>query len=137
MHTGKELGMTVILSAQDAAKLAAALSPATVAMGQLRLTATNGFELSVERPSPGTTRVSAGLPGFTFTADLATSAAIALSSSLTGEASPAPVEMSCYDDGLGDYIRIDASTVATQPVYFLNEAHPGIAQFASGTAVSE
>ncbi|WP_132900696.1 hypothetical protein [Mycobacteroides abscessus] len=129
--------MTVILSAQDASKLAAALSPAGTAMGQLRLTTTNGFELTVDRPTPGTTRVSAGLPGFTFTADLATLAASALSSSLMGEASPAPVEMSCYDDGLGDYIRIDPNTVATQPVYFLNEAHPGIAQSASGTVISE
>lgn len=137
MHTGKELGMTVILSVQDATRLAAALSPAVAAMGQLRLTTTNGFELTVERPTLGTTRMSAGMAGFTFTADLADLAAIELGSSLMGETSPTPVQMSCYDDGLGDYIRTDPATVATQPVYFLNEAHPGIAQSASGTAISE
>lgn len=137
MQTGKELGMTVLISAQDSSRMSAQLDWVDPAMPGVQIAAVNGFELVVHRLSMVAAQIRVSVEGFTFRAELEREQMQALTDSLRGRQAPAPIQMSCYDEALRDYIRIDADTVATQPVYFVNESNPGILLSASGTAISE
>lgn len=136
MLTGKELGMTIRFGAEDVTRLGELLAQPGPDLARAQAVSVNGFEVQMSRVGQ-VCEVQVRVPGFVFAAHLGSEQMGALAAGLSGGQAPLPVQMSCFDEGLGDYIRIDEHTVATQPVYFVNAANPGIALSASGTAISE
>ncbi|MDM2402653.1 hypothetical protein PP613_26850 [Mycobacteroides abscessus] len=69
MQTGKELGMTVLISAQDSSRMSAQLDWVDPAMPGVQIAAVNGFELVVHRLSMVAAQIRVSVEGFTFRAE--------------------------------------------------------------------